>query len=565
MGSTDIWTILIFSLIVFITGLSFSQTGSNIRSFFAGGGAIPWWMSGLSLFMSFFSAGTFVVWGSIAYTNGMVAISIQWTMCFAGIIIGLTIAPKWNKTRVVTAAQFISQRLGYNTQKFYTFLFLIISMFTTGAFLYPVARIIEVSTGIPLYVNIIVLGLFITIYTAVGGLWAVIVTDVLQFIVLTAAVLIVVPLAFDNVDGITGFLSRVPEGHFDFFSGEYTVVFMIGMIMYGITYIGGNWAYVQRYTSVSKPSDARKVGWLFSALYIISPVIWMLPPMIYRVVNPNLEGFADEGAYLLMCKEVLPQGMLGLMLGAMIFATSSSVNTTLNISAGVLTNDIFKKIFSHSTGRATMIFARSATVVFGILTILVALMVPKMGGIVEVVISVGAITGGPLFLPPIWALFSKRQRAWSILGITLTSLAINVFFKFISPDLLDLTLTRGLEMILGAGIPACLLFFSEVYFILIDSGQTEYRHYVEIREKENNFNRSELISENSNQTNKHGRRIITAGILVIGLLIIGLSLLADYAQLLVGSMGTIICLLALLIWPWPSTMLSFLNIKKKKP
>ena len=64
--------------------------------------------------------------------------------------------------------------------------------------------------------------------------------------------------------------------------------------------------------------------------------------MIYRVLNPDLGGLADEGAYLLICKEVLPVGMLGLMLGAMIFATSSSVNTTLNLSAGVLANDVYK-------------------------------------------------------------------------------------------------------------------------------------------------------------------------------------------------------------------------------
>jgi len=560
MRSIDIWTILIFSLIVFITGLSFSRTGTNIKSFFAGGGAIPWWMSGLSLFMSFFSAGTFVVWGSIAYTNGMVAITIQWTMCLAGIIVGLSIAPMWNRTGVVTAAQFITHRLSYNTQKLYTTLFLLISMFTTGAFLYPVAKIVEVSTGIPLSTSIIILGLLITIYTAVGGLWAVIVTDVLQFIVLTAAVLILVPLALDRVDGIAEFLKRLPESHFDIFSDEYTMIFVIGMILYNSVYIGGNWAYVQRYTSVAKPSEARKVAWLFSALYIVSPIIWMLPPMIYRVVNPNLDGFANEGAYLLMCKEVLPQGMLGLILGAMVFATASSVNTTLNISAGVLTNDIFKKIFRQSKDRTTMIFARSATVVFGVLTIFVALMVPKMGGIVEVVLSVGAITGGPLFLPPIWAMFSKRQKAWSIFGVTIISLAINIFFKFISPELMNLNLTRGMEMIVGASLPACLLLITEVYFYFTKSDQTQYRMDYDIKEEP--IDQQEDVSEQGDQTNIHGRRVIAAGILVIGLLIIGLSLIGDFGQNLVGSMGGIICVLALLIWPWSSTRLSF-NIKKK--
>lgn len=564
MASIDIWTILIFSLIVFITGLSFLRTGSNIKSFFAGGGAIPWWMSGLSLFMSFFSAGTFVVWGSIAYTNGMVAITIQWTMCLAGIIVGLAIAPMWNRTKVVTAAQFITLRLSYNTQKLYTTLFLLISMFTTGAFLYPVAKIVEVSTGIPLSTSIIILGLLIIIYTAVGGLWAVIVTDILQFIVLTAAVLIVVPLAIEKVDGIAEFLNRMPKSHFDIFSGEYTMIFVIGMILYNSVYIGGNWAYVQRYTSVAKPSEAKKVAWLFSALYIFSPIIWMLPPMIYRVVNPNLEGFANEGAYLLMCKEVLPQGMLGLMLGAMVFATASSVNTTLNISAGVLTNDIFKKIFRQSKDRTTMIFARSATVVFGVLTIIVALMVPKMGGIVEVVLSVGAITGGPLFLPPIWAMFSKRQNARSIFGVTIISMAVNIFFKFISPEVMNLNLTRGMEMILGASLPAFLLLITEAYLYFTKSVKTQYRMDYEISKENCIINPKENKNDQSDQANLYGRKVIATGILVIGFLIVGLSLIADFGQLLISSMGGIICALALLIWPWFSTRLSFYNRKQNK-
>lgn len=564
MASIDIWTILIFSLIVFITGLSFLRTGSNIKSFFAGGGAIPWWMSGLSLFMSFFSAGTFVVWGSIAYTNGMVAITIQWTMCLAGIIVGLAIAPMWNRTKVVTAAQFITLRLSYNTQKLYTTLFLLISMFTTGAFLYPVAKIVEVSTGIPLSASIIILGLLIIIYTAVGGLWAVIVTDILQFIVLTAAVLIVVPLAIEKVDGIAEFLNRMPKSHFNIFSGEYTMIFVIGMILYNSVYIGGNWAYVQRYTSVAKPSEAKKVAWLFSALYIFSPIIWMLPPMIYRVVNPNLEGFANEGAYLLMCKEVLPQGMLGLMLGAMVFATASSVNTTLNISAGVLTNDIFKKIFRQSKDRTTMIFARSATVVFGVLTIIVALMVPKMGGIVEVVLSVGAITGGPLFLPPIWAMFSKRQNARSIFGVTIISMAVNIFFKFISPEVMNLNLTRGMEMIVGASLPAFLLLITEAYLYFTKSVKTQYRMDYEISKEKCIINPKETKNDQSDQANLYGRKIIATGILVIGFLIVGLSLIADFGQLLISSMGGIICVLALLIWPWSSTRLSFNNRKQNK-
>jgi Na+/proline symporter len=286
----------------------------------------------------------------------------------------LIIGPKWRKTKALTAAEFITNRLGYSTQKIYTYLFLVIALFTSGAFLYPVAKIVEVSTGIPIVPSIIFLGILILVYTAVGGLWAVILTDVSQFVVLTAAVLIVVPLSLEKIGGIDNFISKAPEGFFSLVNEEYSWSFILAFGFYNLFFIAGNWAYVQRYISVSTPKEAKKVGWLFGALYTISPTIWMHPPMIYKVLNPDLEGLADEGAYLLMCKEVLPVGMLGLMLGGMIFATSSSVNTTLNISAGALTNDIYKHFRPQASSNRLVKVGKLSTVVLGLITIMVALL-----------------------------------------------------------------------------------------------------------------------------------------------------------------------------------------------
>ncbi len=543
MGNIDIIVILVFTALVFICGMSFSKSGKNMKSFFAAGGALPWWMSGLSLFMSFFSAGTFVVWGSIAYTSGWVAVSIQWTMCIAGVIIGFFIAPKWQKTKALTAAEFIADRLGGSIQKIYTYLFLFISIFTTGAFLYPVAKIVEVSTGIPITTSIIVLGVLILIYTAVGGLWAVIVTDVLQFIVLTAAVLIVLPLSFDKIGGINNFIANAPEHFFEFTNSEYSGVFMVAFGLYNLFFIAGNWAYIQRYTSVATPKDAKKVGWLFGALYTISPLVWMLPPMIYRVLNPDLGDLADEGAYLLMCKEVLPVGMLGLMLGGMVFATSSSVNTTLNISAGVLANDIYKNMFPKTTNQGLVRVGRIATVSLGILTIIIALLVPYFGGIVEVVMSVAALTGGAMFLPPLWGLFSKHQTGKSVLAVTVISLAINAFFKFLAPDSIGITLDRAMEMVVGMGIPIVLMGILELYFIQSKSDTSQYTKYLAIASSKETANDKEEEANN----NKKGIRVIGVGVASTGILIIILSFMADSAKLLVGGMGTAILLLGLFI------------------
>ena len=540
MNSFDIAVIGIFTAIVFFSGIRFSKSGKNMSSFFAAGGALPWWMSGLSLFMSFFSAGTFVVWGSIAYQSGWVAVVIQWTMCIAGLVIGFIVAPKWQKTKALTAATFISNRLGVQTQKIYTYLFLFISLFTTAAFLYPVAKIVEVSTAIPINVSIIFLGILILVYTAVGGLWAVIVTDVLQFVVLTAAVLIVVPLSFQKIGGIQTFVAQAPENFFAFVNQEYSIGFMVAFGLYNLFFIAGNWAYVQRYTSVSSPRDAKKVGWLFGGLYAISPVIWMLPPMIYRVMNPDLQGLADEGAYLLMCKEVLPVGVLGLMLGGMVFATSSSVNTTLNISAGVIANDIYKRIFPKTEDRKLVNIGKTATVILGMLTIGIALLVPLLGGIVEVVMSIAALTGTAMFLPPIWALFSTRLTGKLAIGITAISLFINGFFKFFSPTLLEVSLSRATEMMVGVGVPIVLLSLLEIILFQKKATSQQYLSYQNKQHK--------IIEATPNEeSNTKGFRVIGFGVALTGVLLLLLAAVANHSALLVGLMGSLVLSIGVII------------------
>ena len=547
MANFDLITIAIFSIIVVVCGLAFSGSGKNMKSFFAGGGAVPWWISGLSLFMSFFSAGTFVVWGAIAYKFGWVAVGIQWTMCIAGFLIGFVFAPKWQKTGVLTAAEFITRRLGYNTQKIYSYLFLFLSIFTTGVFLYPVAKIMQVSTGIPVALTTIILGLLIIAYTAVGGMWAVVVTDVLQFIVLTAAVFIVVPLSFGKIGGISAFIQKAPEHFFSFFNHEYSIGFLIAFAFYNLFYLAGNWAYVQRYTTVKTPKDAKKVGWLFGCLYIISPLIWMLPPMIYRIVNPGLNGMEPEGAYLMMCKVALPVGMLGMILGAMIFATSSSVNTTLNISAGVFTNDLYKHFFPRSSEKKLVKVARYSTLAFGVFTIVVALLVPFMGGIVEVVLSIGAITGAAMFLPPLWCLFSKWQTGTSVLTVTIITLVANLFLKLVCPYVFDFALSRSMEMIVGVGIPIILLMLYELKFKLVPTENIGYEKYLKLSSLKIPETYEEQIQTDVN--NRHGRKVISLGIIFIALLIIIIGFKTIQSAVIILITGLLILILGIVMNP----------------
>ena len=525
-------------------------------SFFAAGGAVPWWINSLSLFMGFVSASTFVVWGSIAYSSGWVAITIQWAMSIAGLVTGIVIAPKWHKTKSLTAAEYICHRLGIRTQKTYSYIYLSIMVFLKGVCLYAVAIILQVTTGVSLYIWIGLLGAIVILYTTFGGLWAVVVTDVLQFIILISAGLILLPLSFDKIGGISGFTNSIESLQItDFFNlsdHKYTISFLLGFLFYNIFYLGGQWSFIQRYTSVASPKESKKVGILFGLFYVFSPVIWMLPPMIYRAINPGLVGIESEQAYMQMCKTVLPSGMLGLITISLIFATNSSVQGFLNISAGVITNDLFKAIYPKSSEKLLMRVARFATLLMGFVVILFGMMVPLMGGATNVILSVASITGGAMYFPLIWTLFSKRQNSYTVLGTTILALIISLAYKFIIPSITGDSLSRAAEMVLGVVVPMSIIAFFEFGLWLKMSPATEfenYQRYLSVKADSKVYDSGTIVD--SQGENTFGKRMISIGILVTGMIIGGLGALAPNGKGYVLGMAILLLFIGYKIFPKP--------------
>ncbi|MCL4484483.1 MAG: Na+:solute symporter [Bacteroidetes bacterium] len=550
MTSIDYIVIALFSLLIIFIGLSFSRkSGGDMVSFFAAGGAVPWWINSLSLFMGFVSASTFVVWGSIAYSSGWVAISIQWAMSVAGLVTGIFIAPKWHKTKSLTAAEYICNRLGIRTQKTYSYIYLFIMVFLKGVCLYAVAIILQVATGISLYWWIGLLGAIVVLYTTFGGLWAVVVTDVLQFIILLSAGLILLPLSFDKIGGVSSFVNAIHAQQLpDFFNlsdHKYTISFLLGFMFYNIFYLGGQWSFIQRYTSVATPKESKKVGILFGLFYIASPVIWMLPPMIYRALNPGLVGIESEQAYMQMCKTVLPSGMLGLITISLIFATNSSVQGFLNISAGVITNDLFKNIYPQSSEKLLMRVARIATLCMGIIVIVVGMLVPLMGGATNVILSVASITGGAMYFPLIWTLFSKKQNSYTVLGTTILALAISLAYKFIIPSITGNSLSRAAEMVMGVLVPVSIIAFFEIWLRLKNSPATEfenYQRYLSVKAVKAESPDQTIDSEGEN---RFGKRMISIGILTTGLIVGALGLMSANGKIYVLGMAFLLLLIGI--------------------
>jgi solute:Na+ symporter, SSS family len=536
MVQLDLIVMAVFAALILAIGMAFTRMSSkNSQSFFEAGGETPWWINGLSLFISYFSAGTFVVWGSIAYKAGFVANGIQLTMVLGGLLVAWFIAKKWKRTGALTAAEYIGKRFNTSTQQFYTFLIMLHGLFTTASVLYPVGKMVSVATPLSLEMCIIIIGGIIVLYTSAGGLWAVLVTDVVQFVILTCAVLIVIPMAFTEVNGISGFVQNAPKDFFNFSNDDFPLGFLLAFLLYQTAYIGGNWAYVQRYTSVSTEKNAQKVAYLFAGLYFISPFIWMLPPMIYRIINPNLVGLEPEGAYMMLCQKVLPAGLIGLVLSGMISATASKANTTINLVATVFANDVYKKVFQPEASEKTLIFAaRVFTVLFGALTIWIAILVPKVGGIVEMVLSTASIAGGALFVPIIWSLYSKRPTALTVVTASLTGLIISLFLKLAAPSVLGFKLSRTYETALGVGLPILVMTLFELYYYFNQKTAVFDLSTMQNRETTHNH-------EDADEQNSFGVKVILYSITFVGLGIALLGFFADKGQvaIIIGGLTAI--------------------------
>lgn len=537
MSKLDFVVMSVFAILMVIIGLVFTmQSSKSSKSFFEAGGATPWWINGLSLFISYFSAATFVVWGSIAYRYGLVANVIQFTMCLSGLVTALFIAARWKKTGATTAAEYIGKRFGRSAKQYYSYMVLLYSLVSTAAVLYAVGKIVYVATPFSLEACIIVIGVTIIIYTTGGGLWGVLATDVVQFVILSAAVIIIIPLSLAEVGGMSNFLEKAPPRFFEPVNNEYSIGFMISFFVYQVVYIAGNWSYVQRYTSVSSTRNAKKVAYLFAGLYLIAPIIWMLPPMIYRVINPGLEGANAEGAYMMLCQKVLPAGLIGIVLSGMIAATASKANTTINTAAIIFAQDIYKDIFFKRTSEKRMILvARLFTVLFGAGTVYLAILVPAAGGIVEVVLSTAAIAGGSLFGPVIYSLFSKRQTSTSLIAISAVSLMVSLFFKIFGKAVLGIALSRTMETVVGVGFPLLLLLLFELY------AYTK-KKYVPYMEKVEDHGQAAHDPEAIKQ-NRFGVQVIAWSTLAVGLGIAVLGFIAENGRVAL-AVGLVIILIA---------------------
>lgn len=430
VAGADYVVIASYFLVMLGIGIYFSKRAMSIRDFFGGGGKVPWWLSGTSFYMNSFSAFAFVAYSELAYKYGWAAITVCWMVIPAVLLSAYFFAARWRRAATVSALEFIEKRYGASIRQALAWLTIPLRTIDNSLRLVAIGAVVSVVIGFDLRLAIIFSGTIVLAYTFLGGLWAVLVTDFVQAMILLVPVIILLPLAYLKVGGISQMVEQSPPGFFSLTTETFNVTYLLAFIVILFLNYSSSWAMVQRYYSVESDSDARKVGYLVAALQVFGPPVMFLPAMAASVFVPEI---ADtKQVYGLLCRALLPVGLLGMVVSAMFAATMSSVAGEYNSVAAVMTNDVYRKFFpKKATDKSLVVAGRIATLLIGTICMGIALYISQGDtSLFEIMVKIFSIFIPPIALPMLAGLLNKKvSNGGAICGMLLgMALGLVAFF-----------------------------------------------------------------------------------------------------------------------------------------
>ncbi|MFG1753230.1 sodium:solute symporter family protein [Streptosporangium sandarakinum] len=385
---------------------------SRIRSvidFFTAGGRIPRWLSGISHHMSGYSAVMFVAFAAVAYTYGL-AMYVWWALTIGiGVGIGAFLwAARWNRLRsrhgVVSPLEYLARRYDLPTQQVLAYSGALLKVVDIAAKWVAIAILLRGFTGMPIFWGITITGVVTLVYITAGGLWADVLTDFGQFVIQGFAGVAMFVAIMSHLDGVATLWTmwdRLPPGHGDPFAGPYTTTFFLALLFIKtFEYNGGMWNLAQRYMASPSGSAARRSALLSSALWLVWPLVLFIPMFAAPLIVP---GLADpEEAYVRLAQNLLPQGVIGLVLAGFFSHTMAMVASDANVISSVITRDIAPAIVRRVrdlSARAELTFARMTTFVFVLVSMTIAIATQGEGVVLKIVVDLVAATMGPISIP----------------------------------------------------------------------------------------------------------------------------------------------------------------------
>ena len=401
-----------FALLTLI-GLYFWRRMRHVRDLFTAGGNVPWWLTGISFYLTGFSAFTFVAYSEMAYRFGLVAITLAWSAAVAMLAGTIVLAARWQRARIISPVEFLEARFNPAVRQVLAWTGIPLKVIDDGLKIYATGIFVSVGLGYDLRMSILGSGLVMLLYTFMGGLWAVMVTDYVQFIVLTLGVVVLFPMVFSRLGGFDELFAGAPADFGSLVGGPITPLYVLAFYLLVMLSYNGNWAYAQRFYSVCDERAARKAGLLAAGLMILGPPLFILPAVAARTLMPELmiPPNSPQYTYAALALEFLPAGLMGLMIAAMFSATMSTLSADYNVMASVITEDVYRRLIDPGASqRRLVVVGRLATLAVGALTVGIGMLLITTArrGLFEVMVTVFGLFVGPMLLPTLAGLVSRR-------------------------------------------------------------------------------------------------------------------------------------------------------------
>ena len=386
-GLVNYGVLILYLLVSVLIGLYFARKQKSTEDYFTGGGRVPWWASGLSVFGTLLSAITFMAIPAKSFTTDWSFFMLNMTAIFITPVIAFIFIPFFNKLKIRTAYQYLEDRFNYTARAFGSLSFILFQLGRIGIVLLLPALAISIVTGIPVETSILIMGVLCVVYTAFGGIEAVIWTDVMQvFVLMGGSILAVVWIIMHTETSLSEMIAyaavrnkfNIANMQLDFTQSTFWVVLIGGLASAMITQ-GTDQTIVQRYLTSSNLKDSRKTLYTNAVLtfpatlifFSIGTLLFIFYSEMPQALSPAISN--NDSIFPWYIVKELPTGISGLLVAGIFSAAMSSISSSLNSVSTAYCNDFHSRFKPNISDGQLLKIARIVTVITGILGLLLAL------------------------------------------------------------------------------------------------------------------------------------------------------------------------------------------------
>ncbi len=383
------WAVLVAYLVAMVLlGYYFMRRGGDADDFFKGGGRIPWWAAGISIYATMLSAITYMAYPAKAYATDWTYYPMLVTILLVSFPVMKYYLPFFRRLNVTSAYEYLERRFNAVTRLMASALFIVFMVARMALVLYLPSLALTAVTGIDLYICIVLMALVTILYCTMGGVEAVVWGDVVQgFILVGGALFAVGYLIWGTEGGFEGFWHigqeadkfRLFTWSFDYRSATFWVILLGGMANNLISYTSDQ-TVIQRYLTTRDEAAARRSILLNGVMsVVVSVAFFAIGTGLYTFykTHPAELDFTMAKAdtiFPFFMMSQLPAGVAGLLIAAIFAATMSTISSNINSVATAFSIDFYKRFRPSASDRQMLRVARRACIVSGIVGMGIALL-----------------------------------------------------------------------------------------------------------------------------------------------------------------------------------------------